>query len=72
MNNQNEISTSIKGDDNMKMVKNNFQTLDVNFILTHGANISSQQVLTDVTPVKWDKDTLSGKYKDNVIAKITK
>lgn len=62
-------ATSKKGDENMEMTKTNIQSLDVNFILTHGTVISSQEALSGIIPIDWNKDVLDGKCKDKTIIK---
>lgn len=58
-----------KGDENMNMAEGSYTPLDVGFILNHGKSISSQEALSEVTPIKWSTDVLSGKCKDNTIIK---
>lgn len=53
----------------MGVMNTDIQKLDVNYILSHGKSISSQEALSDVTPVEWDEDVLSGKKKDKTIIK---
>lgn len=58
-----------KGDENMVMEKTSIQPLDVDFILTHGKAISSQEAIADIAPIEWDEDVLNGDYKGKVIIK---
>ena len=60
---------SKKGDENMEMTKTNIPDLDVNFILSKGKPISSQEVLNDIIPVPWNEDVLNGSYKGKTIIK---
>lgn len=53
----------------MKMTNNSFKSINVEFILTHGKRISSQEALRDISPIKWSNDVLSEKHKGNVIIK---
>ncbi len=53
----------------MEMEKNNLPKLDINFILTHGKKISSQEALNDIIPVEWNQNVLNGNYKDKAIIK---
>ena len=61
-----------EGDETMEMTVNNFQPLDVNFILAHGKTISSQEALADVVPVDWSEDVLNGMYQNKTIIKSSK
>lgn len=36
-------------------------------MIEKGTVISSQEVLSDITPIDWSKDVLDGKYKDKII-----
>lgn len=38
-------------------------------IIEKGTAISSQEALSDITPIDWSKDVLDGKYKDKTIIK---
>ncbi len=58
-----------EGDENMNMAESSCTTLDVGFILNHGKSVSSQEALSDVTPIEWSEDVLSGKYKNKTIIK---
>ena len=58
-----------KGDENMEMVKGSFTPFDVSSILTRGQVISSQEILSEITPIDWSKDVLNGDYKDKTIIK---
>ena len=58
-----------KGDENMEMVKGSFTPLDVSTILTRGQVISSQEILSEIAPIEWSEDVLSGKHKDKTIIK---
>lgn len=58
-----------KGDENMEMVKGGFTPLDVGSILTRGQVVSSQEILSEITPIEWSEDVLSGNYKDKTIIK---
>lgn len=58
-----------KGDENMNMAESSYTTLDVDFILNHGKSVSSQEALSEVTPIEWSEDALSGKYKNKTIIK---
>ena len=64
---ENKIKYGQKGDENMEMIKTN--ALDVNFILTHGTAISSQEALSDINPINWSEDVLDGKYRNQIIIK---
>ncbi|MCM1113535.1 MAG: hypothetical protein NC399_09810 [Muribaculum sp.] len=65
----NEHILNEKGDENMEMVKSGYTPLDVGFILAHGQAVSSQEILSDITPVDWSEDVLSGKDKGKTIIK---
>ena len=54
----------------MEMTKNNLPKLNINFILTNGKKISSQEALNDTIPVEWNEDVLKGKYKNKTIIKL--
>lgn len=58
-----------KGDENMNMAESSCTALDVGFILNHGKSVSSQEVLSEVAPIEWSEEVLSGKYKDKTIIK---
>ncbi len=58
-----------KGDENMEMVKGSFTPLDVSSILTRGQVVSSQEILSEITPIEWSEDVLSGNHKDKTIIK---
>ena len=58
-----------KGDENMEMVKGSFTPLDVSSILTRGQVISSQEILSEITPIEWSEDVLNGNHKDKTIIK---
>lgn len=66
-----KVCENEKGDESMEITKN-IPKLDMNFILTHGKPISSQEVLKDVTAVSWGKKVLDGKYKNKTIIAETK
>lgn len=53
----------------MKMTNDRFKSVNVEFILTHGKRISSQEALRDISPIEWSKDVLSERYKGNAIVK---
>lgn len=53
----------------MGIMNTDIQKIDVDYILTHGKSISSQEALSDITPVEWDEDVLNGKYKKETIIK---
>ena len=55
----------------MGIMNTSIQKLDVDYILTHGKSISSQEALSDITPVEWDEDVLNGKCKRETIIKAT-
>lgn len=38
-------------------------------LIEKGTPISSQEALSDITPIDWSKDVLEGKYKDRIIIK---
>lgn len=58
-----------KGDENMEMVKSGFAPVDVSTILSRGQVVSSQEILSEITPINWSEDVLSGNYKDKAIIK---
>lgn len=61
--------TKEEGDENMNMAESSCTALDVGFILNHGKSVSSQEALSDIMPVDWSEDALSGKYKNKTIIK---
>lgn len=69
LNNNSSGITKGKGDESMNMAESSYTKLDVGFILNHGKSVSSQEALSEVTPIEWSEDVLSGKYKDKTIIK---
>lgn len=51
----------------MEMTKTNLPKLDVDFILNHGKIISSQEAISEVTPINWSNKVLHGDYVDRSI-----
>lgn len=65
----NKSNNKRKGDDFMNNASVVIPKLDIDAIFTQGKKISSQEALSDVTPINWSNEVLNGDYQDKTIIK---
>jgi len=51
------------------MTENNNQELDFNLMFSRGKAITSDEALSEITPIDWSNDTLAEKYRNSTIIK---
>lgn len=56
-----------KEDDTMENTSVLLPKVNIAKMLSKGQKVSSQSVLSDVSPVSWSNDVLNGSYKDKTI-----